>query len=113
VVARLLGEARAKDAAQPLLKYLGDPAAMGRREAVIALGRIGELSAVDLLAKDLCHESPELRAAALEALTSLAGAQDGKGKSALAPHAAALDALKGDYHLRVRELAAAAENALK
>ncbi len=113
VVARLLGEARAKDAAQPLRKYLGDPAAMGRREAVIALGRIGESAAVDLLAKDLLHESPELRMAALEALTSLAGAQDGKGKAALAPHASALDALKGDYHLRVRELAAVAENALK
>jgi len=113
LAARLLGEARAAEAVKPLLKYLDDPAAMGRREALVALGRMGDVSVAGAVARDLCHESPELRATALEVFTALAQANDGKGKGDLAPHAPAIDALKGDYHARVRELAAAAEKALQ
>jgi HEAT repeat protein len=113
LAARLLGEARARDALGPLLKYLDDPASMGRREALVALGRIGDASAAAAVARDLCHESQELRATALEVLTALAQANDGQGKAEVTAHATAIDALKGDYHARVRELAAAAETVLK
>ena len=113
LAARLLGEARARDALKPLLKYLDDPASMGRREALVAIGRIGDPSAAAAVARDLCHESSELRATALEVLTALAQANGGKGKAEVAAHAAAIDALKGDYHARVRELAATAEKALQ
>ncbi|MBM4381359.1 MAG: HEAT repeat domain-containing protein, partial [Deltaproteobacteria bacterium] len=113
LAARLLGEARAVDAVKPLLNYLDDTAAMGRREALVALGRMGDASVAGAVARDLCHESPELRAAALEVLAALAQAHGGKAKGDLSAHAAAVDALKGDYHARVRELAAAAEKALK
>ena len=51
------------------------------------------------MAKDLNHDSPEVRAAAAAAMAAL-------GSSA---HLEALDALKGDYYRRVRE---SAEHAL-
>ncbi|HZN95825.1 MAG TPA: HEAT repeat domain-containing protein [Myxococcales bacterium] len=95
----LLGGLKAKEAVGPLLRYLADPSAVGRREAVLALGQIGDRSAADEVAKDLSHDSPEIRAAAAEALATLGSAG----------HQEALDALKGDYYRRVR---ASAEKAL-
>lgn len=95
VAATLLGELKAKGAVAPLLHYLADPSAIGRREAILALGQIGEPSAADEVAKDLSHDSPEVRAAAAEAMVTLGSAR----------HQEALDALKGDYYRRVRESA--------
>jgi len=95
IAAALLGELKAKEAVAPLLHYLEDPAAVGRREVVLALGQIGDRSAADEVAKDLSHDSPEVRAAAAEALVTLGSAR----------HQEALDALKGDYYRRVRESA--------
>ena len=79
----------------PLLRYLADPSAIGRREAILALGQIGEPTAADEVAKDLSHDSPEVRAAAAEAMVTLGSAR----------HQEAVDALKGDYYRRVRESA--------
>ena len=95
VAATLLGELKAKAAVGPLVRYLEDPSAIGRREAVLALGQIGDRSAADEVAKDLSHDSPEVRAAAAEAMATLGSAS----------HQEALDALKGDYYRRVRESA--------
>ena len=53
---------------------------------------------VEALGRELYSDSPEVRAAAAESLGVL-----GAG-----PHLEALDALKGDYALRVRNVAAAA-----
>jgi len=93
VAATLLGEMKARAAVTALLRYLGEPAAVGRREVLLALGQIGDRSAADEVARDLNHDSPEVRAAAAEALAAL-------GSSV---HQEALDALKGDYYRRVRE----------
>lgn len=98
LAARLLGKANAKDAAEPMTRYLQDPASVGRREALVALGRVGDTKAADVIAKDLYHDSPDVRAAAAEALGNVGTTAQGE----------ALDALKGDYYRRVRELAEAA-----
>lgn len=96
--ALLLADQGAKEAVPPLLKALEDPTLIARREILKAVGKLKDPRAVDPVAKDLYHESPEVRAAAAEALGAL-GARD---------HLDALDALKGDYYRRVREAAASA-----
>lgn len=98
VAARLLGKIDAKDAAEPLVRYLQDSSSIGRREALVALGRVGDTKAAEVIARDLYHDSPDVRAAAAEALGSVGTTAQGE----------ALDALKGDYYRRVRELAEAA-----
>jgi len=98
LVAGLLGDMQAKDAVEPLIDYLRDPNTVGRREALMALGRIGDRKAAEIIARDLNHDSPEIRLAAVEALAQV-------GTHA---EVEALDALKGDYYRRVREGAAAA-----
>jgi hypothetical protein len=94
--ALLLADQGAKDAVAPLLKLLEDPTLIARREILRALGRLEDPRAIDAVARDLYHESPEVRAAAAEAIGHL-GARD---------HLDALDALKGDYYRRVRDAAA-------
>jgi HEAT repeat protein len=91
----LLGGLKAAEAVPTLLKHLAQPTALGRREALLALGQIGDRRAADEVAKDLNHDSPEVRAAAAAALVEI-------GTPA---QLEALDALKGDYYLRVRESA--------
>ncbi|HYX93184.1 MAG TPA: HEAT repeat domain-containing protein, partial [Myxococcaceae bacterium] len=98
VAARLLGRLATREAVQPLLDLLDDPAAVGRREALLALGRIGDPAAADAVARDLSHESPDVRAAAAEAL----------GLLGTSPPPEALDALRGDYYRQVRQSAEAA-----
>ena len=96
--ADLLGRLAAKNAVEPLLRQLDDPRSVARREALSALGRIGDVRAADVVARELYHDSADVRAAAAEAL----------GLLGTSPLPDALDALKGDYYLRVRQSAEAA-----
>jgi HEAT repeat protein len=98
LAASLLGRLRAKEAVPTLLKALEGPTSVGRREMLTALGQIGDGSAAEVVARDLYHDMPEIRAAAASALARI-------GTSAQAD---ALDALKSDYYRRVREAAVAA-----
>jgi HEAT repeat protein len=95
LAATLIGKMPARGAVAPLLKYLEDPLAVGRRQAIMALGEIGDLRAADAIARALYDESPELRAAAAQALRRL-------GSSS---HLEELEALKGDYYASVRRAA--------
>jgi HEAT repeat protein len=80
------------------VKALEDHTSLGRRELLTALGELGDSSAAEVVARDLYHDLPEIRAAAATALVRMGtGAQ-----------ADALDALKSDYYRRVREAAATA-----
>ncbi|MFL5320223.1 MAG: HEAT repeat domain-containing protein [Myxococcaceae bacterium] len=95
IAARLLGELKSKEAVDPLMKNLQDPTSVARREVLIALGKIGDSKAAELISKDLYDDSPDVRAAAAEALGNMGAGQMSEP----------LDALKGDYYRRVRELA--------
>nr|WP_309242965.1 HEAT repeat domain-containing protein [Hyalangium versicolor] len=81
-----------------LLKALEDPASVARREVLLALGEIGDTKAAEAVARDLYHDLPEVRVAAVTALKKI-------GTNA---QAEALDALKSDYYRRVREAVSAA-----
>lgn len=96
--ARLLGSLKASSAVEPLIKYLDDPTGVARRDVLWALGEIGEAKAADVVAKDLYHDSPDVRAAAAQAMAKLATDRNHEP----------LDALKGDYYRTVRESAEAA-----
>jgi len=95
LAATLIGKIPARGAVAPLLKYLEDPLAAGRRQAVIALGEIGDPRAADAIARALYDESPELRGAAAQALRRLGSTS----------HLEELEALKGDYYASVRRAA--------
>jgi HEAT repeat protein len=98
LAATLLGRMKAKEAVPTLIKVLEDPTSVGRREMLTALGELGDSSAAEVVARDLYHDLPEIRAAAAAALARMGtGAQ-----------ADALDALKSDYYRRVREAAVTA-----
>lgn len=100
LAAHLLGEMKARDSVDALVKTLDDPNSPARKEVLRALGRIGDSRAAPAIARDLCNDLPDVRSAAAEALASV-GTPD---------QVEALDALKGDYYRRVRE---AAEKALE
>mgnify|MGYP002351663327 CR=1 FL=1 len=93
--ARLLGEMGAKGSVPLLLSLLNDPETVARREVLLALGRLGDERAVEVVARDLYSDSAEVRAAACRALAAL------QPRDQLE----AIDALKGDYDRRVRESA--------
>ena len=103
LAAQLLGKSGAKSAVPALIKYLEDPVAPGRRQALIALGRIGDPRAAEAIAPDLYHDSPEIRAAAAEAL----------GRTGAASEMAMLEALRGDYYAKVRRAAQGAIEKLR
>ena len=98
MAARLLGSLKARQAVEALLQYLDDPTAVARRDVLLALGKIGDSRAAEVVARDLHHDSPDVRSAAAEALATIGGAAQLE----------ALDALKGDYYRHVRESAEAA-----
>lgn len=93
--ALMLGRIKAPEAVDPLLKALGDPTTVARRDILLALGMLKDPKALDTVAKDLYSDRADVRAAAAEALQSL-----GRGA-----HADALLALKVDYYRKVREAA--------
>jgi HEAT repeat protein len=86
---------KAKDAVDVLLKSLDLPDNVARRDILVALGRIGDVRAAETLSKDLYNDSPDVRAAAAEALAVVGNGVQRE----------ALEALKGDYYRRVRESA--------
>jgi HEAT repeat protein len=98
LAASLLGGIKAQDAVPTLMKALDDPTNVARRDILLALGKIGDRQAADVVARDLYHDLPEIRAAAATALTQM-------GTPA---QAEALDALKSDYYRRVRDAAGGA-----
>ncbi|MBM7116197.1 HEAT repeat domain-containing protein [Archangium primigenium] len=100
LAATLLGRIKAREAVPTLVKALKDPSSPGRRELLTALGEMGDGSVSDVVARDLYHDLPEIRAAAASALARM-----GTRTPAVSE---ALDALKGDYYRRVRESAEAA-----
>jgi HEAT repeat protein len=95
VAALMLGRIGSAQAVDPLMKALGDPTSVARREILLALGELKDPRAIEVVGKDLYSESPDVRAAAGEALQKL-----GVGK-----FQDALLALKVDYYLHVREAA--------
>jgi HEAT repeat protein len=95
LAARLLGALDVPEAVDPLIKALGDPESVSRRDVLLALGRIGNPKASEAVSKELYSDSPDVRSAAAEALARV-GSQ---------AQAEALAALKGDYYRRVRESA--------
>ena len=100
--AQLLAEMGAKSAVPVLLSLLDDQESVARRDVIQALGRLGDPRAADAVAKDLYSDSAEVRTAAARALMQMkAPAQ-----------VEAIDALKGDYDLQVRNAATAAVDAL-
>ncbi len=96
--ALMLGEMGAKTAVPVLLALLDDPEAIARRDVLQALGRLGDPRAADAIARDLYSDSAEVRSAAARALAQLK----------VPVQLEAIDALKGDYDLRVRNAAVAA-----
>lgn len=98
LAAVLLARSGVRSAAEALAKELEDPTLGSRREFLQALGELGDASHAPLIARDLFHDSPEVRAAAAEALARV-GTRDQTEQ---------LKALEGDYHRRVREAAGAA-----
>lgn len=98
LAAELLGRMQAKDAVPTLIKALDEPNSVARRNVLLALGAIGDTQAAEVVARDLFHDLPEIRAAAALALKKI-------GTPA---QAESLAALKGDYFRSVRESAGAA-----
>jgi HEAT repeat protein len=98
LAASLLGRMGAKDAVPTLTKALDEPNSVARRDVLLALGAIGDAQAAEVVARDLFHDLPEIRAAAASALK----------KIGTPVQAESLDALKGDYFRAVRESAGAA-----
>ena len=96
--AALLGRIQAKDAVPTLIKALDEPNSVARRDVLLALGAIGDTQAAEVVARDLFHDLPEIRAAAASALNKI-------GTPA---QAESLEALKGDYFRSVRESVGAA-----
>jgi HEAT repeat protein len=103
LAAQLLGQCGAKSAVTALLKCLDQPTAFGRRQALIALGELGDRRAAEAIARDLYHESPEIRAAAAQALVRVGGAAEIE----------TLEALEVDYYASVRRTAKAAAEKLR
>lgn len=98
LAANLLGGIKATDAVPTLMKALDDPTTVARRDILLALGKIGDSTAAEVVARDLYHDVPGIREAAATALARI-------GTPA---QAEALDALKSDYYRRVREASSAA-----
>lgn len=100
--ALLLADMGARASAPALAQLLDDPELVARREVLTALGRLGDASVSEAVARDLYSDSALVRAAAAVALMQM------KSTTQLE----AIDALKGDYDRRVREAATAAHEAL-
>lgn len=98
LAAQLLGDIGAAEAVPYLVKALEDPTLVPRREVLLALGKLKDPKAAEVIARDLYSDRSEVRAASAEAL------ENGGTAAALD----ALDALKGDYYRKVRDTASKA-----
>lgn len=97
LAASLLAELQAPESVQAIVDLLAQDTVVGRRELIGTLGRTRAAAAVPALGRELFSDSPSVRAAAADALVAI-------GEPARA-QLEALDALKGDYSLRVRDAA--------
>jgi HEAT repeat protein len=102
--AAILAEMQAPESASTIAELLKQDTVVGRRELIAALGKVKSNEAVLALGRELFSDSPAVRAAAADAL-ALHG-------DAAKPQLESLDALKGDYALRVREAATQAVSKL-
>ena len=95
LAASLLGTLEDHDGARVLLARLQAPGNEGRKELLLALARVGDTSAAEVVARDLYHDSSDIRAAAAATLAEVGGPAQLES----------LSALRGDYYRRVREAA--------
>lgn len=98
--AAILAELQAPESVGAIAELLKQDTVVGRRQLIAALGKVKAADAVAALGRELFSDSSGVRAAAAEALAL----QGDAAKTQLE----ALDALKGDYSLVVREAATAA-----
>jgi len=102
VAASLLGALEDRGGARVLLARLQASGNEGRREMLLALARLGDASAAEVVARDLYHDSSDIRAAAASTLAEVGGPA----------HLESLSALEGDYYRKVREAAGRAASKL-
>jgi HEAT repeat protein len=95
VSATILGKLGDPEAAQVLVARLEARGNDGRKETLLALAHVGDQKAADVVARDLYHDSADIRAAAAQTLAEIGGPAQLES----------LQALKGDYYRRVREAA--------
>jgi HEAT repeat protein len=95
---------QAPESVPAIIELLAQDTVVGRRELIATLGRTRAQEAVPALGRELFSDSPAVRAAAVEALA----AAGESGRTQLE----SLDALKGDYSLRVRDAATRAVQTL-
>jgi HEAT repeat protein len=95
LAASILGNLGDPEAAQLLIARLETRGNDGRKEALLALSHVGNQKAADVVARDLYHDSADIRAAAAQTLAEIGGPAQLES----------LRALKGDYYRRVREAA--------
>ncbi len=100
--AMLLGEMGAKSAVPVLINLLEEQDQVARRAVLFSLGLLGDARAAEAVTRDLYSDSAEVRSAAVLALAQL------KVRTQLE----AIEALKGDYNLQVRNSAVQALEAL-
>ncbi|MFY1828291.1 HEAT repeat domain-containing protein [Myxococcus fulvus] len=98
LAAVVLARIQAKDAVPTLVKALDETNSVARRDVLLALGTLGDVQAADVVARDLFHDLPEIRAAAATSLKRMGATT----------HSEFLDALKSDYFRTVRDAAGAA-----
>ncbi|WP_342373799.1 HEAT repeat domain-containing protein [Myxococcus stipitatus] len=98
LAAMLLARIQAKDAVPTLIKALDETNTVARRDVLLALGTLGDAQAADVVARDLFHDLPEIRAAAATALKRMGATTQTES----------LDALRSDYYRTVRDAAGAA-----
>jgi HEAT repeat protein len=97
--ASILGNLGDPEAAPALIARLEARGNDGRKETLLALAQVGDQQAADVVARDLYHDSADIRAAAAQTLAKIGGPAQLES----------LLALRGDYYRRVR---AAAELAI-
>jgi HEAT repeat protein len=102
--AAILAEMQAPQSVGAIAELLKQDTVVGRRELIASIGKVKSPESVAALGRELFSDSPPVRAAAADALAL-------QGEAAKA-QLESLDALKGDYSLRVREAASTAVSKL-
>ena len=102
--AAILAEMQAPQSVGAIAELLKQDTVVGRRELIASIGKVKSPESVAALGRELFSDSSAVRAAAADALAL----QGEAAKSQLE----SLDALKGDYSLRVREAASTAVSKL-
>lgn len=91
----ILGNLGDPEVAPALIARLEARGNDGRKETLLALAQVGDQKAADVVARDLYHDSADIRAAAAQTLAKIGGPAQLES----------LLALKGDYYRRVRAAA--------